>query len=77
MPFLSITELNKALLGQLKTEKERAKYLLQFEITVRLTSENYQTILKAKIGDIDLPITGNDESSVITAARIFLQQQAA
>ncbi|MBB31947.1 hypothetical protein [Pseudoalteromonas sp. PAR1] len=77
MAYLSITELNKALLSQLETEKERAKYLLQFEVTTRVTIENLTPKAQAVIGDIGLPFTGDDAQQVIKDARAWLQEKAA
>lgn len=80
MAYLSITELNKALLSQLETEKERAKYLLQFEVTTRkvgIETLTLKPILRALIGDIYLPVTGNDAQQVIKDARAWLQEKAA
>ena len=77
MAYLSITELNKALLSQLETEKERAKYLLQFEVTTRVTIENLTPKAQAFIGDIGLPFTGDDAQQVIKDARAWLQEKAA
>ncbi|MBB1292168.1 hypothetical protein [Pseudoalteromonas sp. SR41-4] len=77
MAFLSITDFDKALLSQLKTEKERAKYLLQFEITTRITIENLTPKAQAVIADIGLPFVGDNAADVITAARAWLQEKAA
>lgn len=77
MAYLSITDLNKALLIQLETDKERAKYLLQFEVTTRITIENLIPKDQAVIGDIVLPFTGDDAQQVINDARAWLQEKAA
>lgn len=72
-----IKELDVQLLKDMATVKERAKYLLQFEITTKVAIENLTPVAKAFIGEIGLPITGQDKNAVITAAEVWLKEQAA
>lgn len=65
--------------NKLASLQEKAKYLLQFEITTRLAIENLTPVTKAYIGDIGLPITseGNEgEAEVIAKAKQWLEAKA-
>lgn len=53
----------KAIYRKLKTVKERAAYLSQFDIETRVDIVDLDFVHRAYIGDIALPITGTDEAA--------------
>ncbi|PAJ71677.1 hypothetical protein CJF42_25430 [Pseudoalteromonas sp. NBT06-2] len=66
-------------LETLPTLQEKAKYLLDFEITTQIQIVNLTPVLKSFIGDIGLPIhsKGNETSEdVIRKAKAWLKKQS-
>lgn len=64
-----------AIYRKLKTVKERAAYLSQFEIETRVDIVDLDFVHRAYIGDIALPITGADEAEVLAKAAAWLKEK--
>ena len=63
----------------LETKQERAKYMLQQEITVKIDIVDLTPVARACIGDIHLPIVGaagETDEQVIAKAKAWLQEAA-
>lgn len=63
----------------LETMQERAKYLLQQEITTMIDIVDLTPVARACIGDIRLPVVGAEgetDEQVIAKAKAWLQETA-
>lgn len=63
----------------LETMQERAKYLLQQEISTMIDIVNLTPVARACIGDIRLPVVGQEgdtDEQVIAMAKAWLQEVA-
>lgn len=63
----------------LETVQERARYLLQQEITTKVDIVDLTPVARACIGDINLPIVGAEgetDEQVIAKAKAWLQETA-
>lgn len=63
----------------LETVQERARYLLQQEITAKVDIVDLTPVARACIGDISLPIVGAEgetDEQVIAKAKAWLQETA-
>ncbi|MCR4450816.1 hypothetical protein [Aeromonas veronii] len=63
----------------LETMQERAKYLLQQEITTTIDIVDLTPVARACIGDIRLPVVGKEgdtDEQVIAMAKVWLQEVA-
>lgn len=61
----------------LETQQEKAKYLLQFEITARVNMVDLNLVNQAFIGEVALPITGDSDEEVVAKAKAWLEGKAA
>lgn len=78
--LVSLSSVDIELMKNMATMQERAKYLLNFEITTSVQIVDLQPVLKAFIDEIGLPIhsEGTETSDdVIAKAKAWLEQQAA
>lgn len=62
---------------KLKTVAEKAKFLMEFEITARINMKDLTLVNQAFIGKIALPITGDTDEEVIAKAKAWLEEKAA
>ena len=62
---------------KLTTIKEKAKYLLQFEITATTDLDDLGFVSRATIGEIRLPVTAKTDEEAIIKAKVWLKEKAA
>ena len=62
----------------LDSESARARFMLSIGVTAQLdTREDLSIVIRAFVGDVKLPITGQTPDEVVTKGKQWLQRQAA
>ena len=61
----------------LKTPKERADYLLKFDVTAKIDLDEFDIVYRAFVGFIRLPVTASSEDIAIKKGTKFLEDKVA
>jgi hypothetical protein len=62
----------------LDSQSARACFMLSIGVTAQLdTQEDLSIVIRAFVGDVKLPITGQTPDEVVTKGKQWLQRQAA